>query len=165
MKKIVITALMMALSLALFSACAESDKAKSTPDEVYTRPATGDEPTIPSEEFRPLNDFVGTYRNDDYTAQITKDKNEELSVKITSAVRDGESFEWTMSGFLSNINYKVHFDNAVKTVITYNSEGKETNRETAYENGSGRLVFNDNKAFSWYNGMESIENTEFTRAN
>jgi len=164
MKKLLTTALILALSLFLFSACADNGKASSssTPDEP-TRPATGDEPTIPADQFRPLTDFAAAYRSDTYTAQITKNEDDELSVTITSAVQDGKSTEWTMSGFLSNINYKVHYDNAVKTVITYNDDGKETGRSTAYENGTGRLFFDDNKAFTWENGMERIDDNVFTR--
>lgn len=161
MKKNFAAILILTLCLLLFTACGESNEDTSTKDEAS--PATVDEATVAPEDFRADNEFAGDYSNDEYTAQIVKNANEELSVTITSTVQDGKSCEWTMSGYLSDVSYKMIYDNAVKTVITYNSEGKEKSRETEYESGSGKLVFDDNNGFTWYNGMENIENNVFAR--
>lgn len=157
MKKILATIIVLTLCFCLFTAC----KGKSTDDEATN--STTAEATISAEEFRSDEDFTGNYSNDAYTAKIVKDKSGELTVTITSVKQNNTSYEWTMSGYLSDINYKVIYDNAVKTVISYNSEGKEKSRETEYENGSGRIVFDDNNGFTWENEMESIESNTFTR--
>ena len=161
MKKLTTIILILIMCLFLFTACSESSDDESTPDE--SEIATVDEATVSPENFRSDNEFTGYYGNDEYSAHIVKNANDELSVTITSAVQDGQSYEWTMSGYLSDINYKIVYDNAVKASVSYDSEGKEKSRETEYENGSGKIVFDDNNGFTWENGMENIENNVFTR--
>ena len=161
MKKIFLTILSLAICLLIFGACGENTDDKATADEAAA--ATADEATVAAEDFRADNEFAGDYGNDEYSAHIVKKPNDELSITIKSAMQDGKSFEWTMSGYLSDVNYKVIYDNGVKTVISYKSQGKEKSRETEYENGSGKIVFNDNSGFTWINGMENIENNEFAR--
>ena len=161
MKKNIAAVLLLTLCLLLFTAC--KDKNEELGSDYVPEVATVDEATVPAEKFRAEEDFTGTYVNDVYTAYIAKTANDELAVIITSAVQNGQGSEWTMSGYLSDINYKVNYDNAVKAVISYNSEGDEISRNTEYVDGSGKIVFDDNNGFTWINSMENIENNIFTK--
>ena len=161
MKKTIASLLILTICLFLFTACGKTDNEESTADEAHI--ATADEATIAQEDFRADNEFTGDYENDEYTAHIVKDSNDELNITISSSISDKKSYTWTMSGYLSDISYKVIYDNCVKTLVNYNSQNEVKNRETEYENGSGKIIFNDNNGFTWSNGMENIENNEFTK--
>lgn len=156
MKKIMAALVCLALCPFIFGACGETKD-----EEKETEPAT--ETVISPADFQSEEDFVGTFKNEEYTAHLKKNADDEMEISIKSAVKDGKSCEWTMSGYFSTINYKVICDNTVKTIVTYNSTGKEKSRETEYKNGSCKIVFSDSDHFIWENGMEEIGNNAFTR--
>lgn len=161
MKKTLILLLCLMLCVFVFGGCEESSDDAATADEAIA--ATADEATVAPEDFRPEEDFTGNYGNSEYTAKLKKNKSGEMEITVRSGGSDGTAYEWKMSGYLSDINYKIICDNVEKTVVTTNQDGKEKSRETAYKNGSSKIVFSDSDHFTWENGMEGIEQNEFSR--
>lgn len=149
MKRAIVIILAVALCVCVLCSCN-----KKNPDGSDNLKPT--EP-INIEELVPDEDFVGDYKNDDYTAHVEKSDGGEMVVTIKSAPKDGVGYEWVIQGFFSDETYRVNYTDAVKYTVSYNSNGKEKSRETEYENGAGRITFADTEHFTWNNSMENIE--------
>ena len=51
-----------------------------------------------------------------------------------------------------------------ESIMIYDNAVKTAKGQTEYENGAGRIQFNDSDHFHWDNSMEIIEHSEFERA-
>ena len=162
MKKILLAAMGLAVCLLIFSACGKNPDDTATAGEAL--PATMDEATVAAESFKAEEAFTGDFNNSEYSAQIRKKRNDEIEITISSEIIEGTSYEWNMSGFMSDINYKIICDNVKKSIVSFNQDGKEKSHEIEYINGSSKIIFSDSDNFTWKNDMEQIENNEFSRS-
>ncbi len=147
MKKMTAIILSLMLCVCVFSACAKGNTSKEATNDKLQPTEAAD-----IEKLQPDEVFTGDFKNEQFTAHIEKNENDEIVVTIQS---EEQKAQWTMSGYFGYETYRVNYDNAVKSV--------KGNAEMEYENGDGRIQFTDSDHFIWENGMESIENNQFER--
>ncbi len=150
MKKAISLLICAALCVCIFSGCSKIGDASK---DVKLKPT---EP-VNAEDLIPENEFIGTYKNKDYTATVEKNEDGVFTVSIKSAVKDNKNAEWTLSGYFSSETYRINYTDAVKTVITYDRNGKETERKNEYENGMGRIQFTSDGDLIWNNSLDSFK--------
>ena len=161
MKKILAIIFAAALCFTVLCSCSKKDNANNSADRSDRLKPTEN---INIEELVPDEDFVGDYKNDDYTAHVEKNDGGEMVITIKSAPKDGTGYEWVIQGFFSDETYRVNYTDAVKYMVAYSSSGNERSRETVYDNGAGRITFTDTEHFIWNNSMEILEGSnEFTK--
>ena len=151
MKKLITVLLCVAVCGCIFGGCAKKNNAAGNTD--LLQPTTA----IDIEKLQPDEDFVGDYKNDDYTAHIEKNENDEMVITITSVPKDGIGYEWVITGYFANETYRVNYSDAVKSVITFNKKGAEKSRKEEYNYGAGRIQFSDDSHFEWHNSVERLE--------
>ena len=161
MKKLVTILLCAAVCCCVFGACAKNSNKNNIADNTdLLQPTTA----VDIEKLQPDEDFTGDYKNDNYTAHIEKNAEDEMVITIKSAPKDGVGYEWVIKGFFSAETYRVHYSDAVKTVITYNKKGGEKSRKEEYNYGAGRIQFSDDKHFVWNNSVERLDGSnEFAK--
>lgn len=152
MRKIIISAVIVILIAIILAGCSEK-VGRVDPKEEKLHAS---QPVAP-EDLLSENDFVGIYKNGDYTIEVKQGGDELFYFTVTSAAKDGQSSEWKMNGYFSSETYRVNYTGAVKTVIYYNKSGTEKSRETAYTDGAGRMQFGDDGSLVWNNSMETLE--------
>ena len=156
MKRITALLLTAVICAAVFGGC--SKKAVIVED----RKLKPTEP-IKAEDLLPEEEFLGTFVNDDYIMVIEQTDNDRIHITVKSAVKDKIGYEWDIYSIFSNSTYRINYTDAVKTVVNYDKNGKETSRENEYENGVGRIQFSDSNTLKWENSMDSLSNTVFER--
>ena len=161
MKKIIALAMVSVLCICVFCACSKKNGDKNDNSSYDVLKPTEE---VNIEELVPDEDFVGDYKNDDYTAHVEKDENSEMVITVRSVVKDGTGYEWVLRGYFSDEYYRVNYTDAVKYAVSYKTDGSEKSRETVYENGAGRISFADTGHFTWSNSMETLEGSnEFAK--
>ena len=149
MKKIILIGICVLFCASLLSACS-SDKGYT--NDIMLKPTEA----VDASALLPEESFLGTYKNEDYTAEVTKADDGQLSIIIKSAVVKASGSEWHIEGFFSETTYRVNYTDAVKENLSFDKTGKETSRETEYDYGSGRIQFDENGKLVWLNGTEKL---------
>ena len=110
------------------------------------------------------NDFLGTYKNDDYTVSIEAGENGTMAFRIRSRTLERTCTEWTFKGYYSEASNLVNYTGAVRDLITFDKTGKEKTRETEYDNGAGRIIFKDTNRLVWKSSSDDLAGSgEFER--
>lgn len=106
------------------------------------------------DELTPIYDFEGTYKNDDYTAEVETVSDQILKVIITSNVENSKGYVWEITDYFSDQTYRINYTDSIKYAVTYDKNGGEAARETEYENGSGRIQFTEKGKLLWDDSLE-----------
>ena len=110
------------------------------------------------------NDFFGEFGNEDYTASAQAGEGNIMIFTVKSKISENKSDEWGIKGYYSEESSLVNYTGAVRYEITHNRTGAKKSRETVYDNGAGRIIFDGPDKFTRRNSTDFIEgNTEFTR--
>ena len=152
MKKIISIILCCVLCTCVFAACS----AQKANNDIVLKPTE----KIDTSNLLPEDNFLGTYKNDDYTAVITKDEDGKFNIVITSKIEKAKGDEWQIKGWFSETTYRVNYKNAVKYNVSYDNTGKETKRAAEYENGLGRIQFDEKGSLKWTNEMEPLSGSD-----
>lgn len=148
MKKIIFSIICCVLCVLTFASCS----AQKANDNMILKPTE----KVDAAKLIPEDKFLGTYSNDDYTAVITKAEDGKFNIVIKSKIVKAKGAEWKITGWFSETNYRVNYTDAVKENISFDSTGKETGRETEYNNGPGRIQFDEKGSLTWTNEMEQL---------
>ena len=166
MKKQTLYFISLMLCAVLCAGCAEGTGGGDAREaEIYENTV---EMLAPSEsvseiESLPEESFYGDFANDSYTAHIEEDEDGNTVIIISSGIENAKRTEWTITGFIGSENLRMNYTDALKETITVDSSGNDTDRETDYENGVGRIQFSDADHFEWENSYESVDNSVFSR--
>lgn len=132
MKKLTAVILMISVCVLAFAACAQEDTQN------------------------PVMNIIGFYM--DETSQragmnILCEGTDSAAVIIDWASSASENTEWKFSGVYNTEDNTISYDNCVKMEQLYSDTGVESS-EVLYENGSGKLIINEDWSISWINDME-----------
>lgn len=102
--------------------------------------------------------FVGKYGAGRATILVEAEGDENAKITVTWSSSAWEHAEWVMSGKFDPETLTVEYDNAKKSVVTYESEDEVSVTEV-YKDGAGKFVFSeDGEALSltWDDQVEHI---------
>ena len=156
MKKAIVVFLSVIISLSFFSACSKKGEFVKTKELKPTE-------TIKAEDVIPKEKFIGIFKNDEYTMTVEETDDDQMHVTIKSTVKNKVGYEWEIYALFSENTYRINYTDAVKTIVNFDKNGKETERKTEYENGVGRIQFEDVNILIWENSLDNIENNKLTR--
>ena len=163
MKKALCVLLCVALTVCIFAGCSKGD-GKSAEQEKYDNLTPNESANY--DDLIPIYEFVGTYKNDDYTVAVEQESDQILKFTVTTNKNEkGSGYEWQITGYFSDQTYRVNYSEGVKYTVTFDKNGKETGRAAEYENGSGRMQFTDSNKLFWENDTERLDgNTELKKS-
>ena len=157
------TVLMFALICTACSDTSSNGTAYTIETRMFKPTEASDKKGIISKE-----NFFGDFKNDTYTAHIQKKEDNEdedaIIITIQSKIVDKERYEWTMSGYFSEVSMRINYTKAQKDIVKVDSFGNEIEKTVDYINGMGRIQFSDIDHFEWENNYEQIPDASFTRA-
>ncbi len=166
MKRITSLSLALIICLCAFAACGkkEDDREKSSGPIMSSTDKIAPTEEVNIETAKTEDDFFGEFGNDDYTASAQAGEGNIMIFTIKSKISENKSDEWVIKGYYSEESSLVNYTGAVRYEINHDRTGAEKSRETVYENGAGRIVFDGPDKFTWHNSTDFIEgNTEFAR--
>lgn len=120
--------------------------------------------TIKPEDAGTEDLYFGTFKNEDYTLSIEADESGMMNFTINSIIKDNKADRWSFKGYYSNESNLVNYSDAVRSEISYDKNGNEKSVETIYENGAGRIIFEDADHITWKSSSDRLDgNNEFVR--
>ena len=150
-----------------FAACGKDNKEdKDSSHETMISPEDKISPTeaVDLETAKTEDSLYGTYKNDFYTMDVQAGEDGMTVFTVKSEKDGGVSYEWVLKGAYSVESNLVNYFSGVKTEITYDKNGAEKQRSTVYDNGSGRMLFENGGKIIWKNSFEDVEGSDtFTR--
>lgn len=114
--------------------------------------------TDEGEGQNPVMNFVGKYGAGRATILVEAEGDENAKITVTWSSSAWEHAKWVMSGKFDPETLMVEYDNAKKSVVTYESEDEVSVTEV-YKDGAGKFVFSeDGEALSltWDDQVEHI---------
>ena len=150
MKKLLSLLICATLIVCVLAGCAKSNE--RTQDELDAlRPSE----SVNYEELMPIDEFPGTFQNDEYTVVAEQVSDQIMKFTVTSAITDDKGYEWQMSGYFSEQTYRINYTDSAKYAVTYDENGQEISRTAEYENGSGRMQFDGKDKLLWNENYEN----------
>lgn len=142
MKKAICILLCVILSGCAFSACSKNNKAQENDSLMPSD-------SVNYDELTPSYEFVGTYENENYTAEVTQKSDEIMFVTVKTKTKSGKGSEWQLEGYFSEQTYRVNYTKAREFEIAFDKNGKETERKETSNVESGRIQFSDSGKLLW----------------
>ena len=105
----------------------------------------------------PVMNFVGNYESGRARALVEPFGNDGALVTIEWSSSVSELTRWDINGRLDPETKTIDYSTATKTIIVFNEKGKIVKDETAYENGTGSIVFNDDGTFTWHEDQSEYD--------
>ncbi|MBR3344594.1 MAG: hypothetical protein IKG34_10400 [Solobacterium sp.] len=100
---------------------------------------------------------VGTYQSGRVRALVESFGNDVALVTIEWSGSVSELTRWDINGRLDPETKTIDYSTATKTIIVFNEKGEIVKDETAYENGTGSIVFNDDGTFIWHEDQSEYD--------
>lgn len=100
---------------------------------------------------------VGTYQSGRVRALVESFGNDGALVTIEWSSSVSELTRWDINGRLDPETKTIDYSTATKTIIVFNEKGEIVKDETAYENGTGSIVFNDDGTFTWHEDQSEYD--------
>ncbi|MDO5121571.1 MAG: hypothetical protein Q4D46_05760 [Erysipelotrichaceae bacterium] len=105
----------------------------------------------------PVMNFVGNYESGRAHALVECFGKEEAWITIEWGSSVSELARWDINGRLDPETKTIDYSTATKTIIVFNEKGEIVKDETAYENGTGSIVFNDDGTFTWHEDQSEYD--------
>ena len=164
-KKLISMILCGLICAAALTGCSQEEKKEKVEPTTYEVEGRLPSEDVNYDELIPSNEFVGTYKNEDYTVKAAQVSDEIMSFQVKSKKKEKTVCKWTIEGYFDEQTYYVHYTDAVKTKITYNSKGVKLSSKTEYEDGTGVMMFSGDGKLYWKNTREMPDgNVVFTKA-
>ena len=109
----------------------------------------------------PVMNFIGEYASDRAHATVEADGMEDALITIEWGGSAWEQAVWVMSGKLDLDTLTVDYTDCYKTIETYDSDGEMVDEVMEYENGTGRITFNNDGTFTWKGDQSEQEDLVF----
>ena len=109
----------------------------------------------------PVMNFIGTYVSGRANARGEADGTDGARITVRWGSSAWESASWVMSGRFDPDLLTVNYIDCVKTVTTYADDGTVESEVTEYEDGTGRVVFNDDGTFVWQDSQSELGDVTF----
>jgi len=98
----------------------------------------------------PVMNFVGEYQCDRAHATVECLGYDEAFITIDWGGSAWETARWVISGPLDTETLTISYEGAGKTILTYGEDGEVASQEDVYGDGTGTIVFNDDRTFTWH---------------
>ena len=119
----------------------------------YVAAADDTEDNAAEDSQNPAMNFVGDYVDDRCTITVEADGDTDAKITVTWASSAEEVTEWTMSGLFDPDTFRVNYSDCVKKTTVYDENGHVVSENIDYENGYGRIQFNDD-TLTWQDEQE-----------
>ena len=157
MKKIlsIVLAGMMVVSLAACGGSKEGSETDAAPSSEST--SESDSADSGDDGQNPVMNFIGTYVMGRAALTVESGDDEDgAKVSVVWSSSASESSEWTMSGKLDADTLTMEYEDCVKKNLTFGEDGKVAEESTEYENGKGRIIFNEDGTLTWEDDEEHM---------
>ncbi len=160
--------LLCALLLGMLTACTagkpagDATAAQTETEQPETEQKEAEQPeseqTDGSEDGQnPVMNFVGPYGAARASALVEAEGAENARITVDWASSAAERSSWEMSGRFDTETLTVSYDNCRKTDWVFAADGSVESERVAYENGTGRIVFDGTElTFTWDDDQEHI---------
>ncbi len=98
----------------------------------------------------PIMNFIGNYQSGRARALVESFENDGAWVTIEWSSSVSELARWDIYGRLDPDTKAIDYSTATKALITFDEKGEIVKDEVVYENGTGRIVFNEDGTFTWH---------------
>ena len=156
MKRALILLLSVMLCACFLASCSKGDVGIG---DIELKPTKA----VNAEDLISAEKFIGSFSNKEYKMTVQNAEKGLVHVTIKSKIKKNVSYEWEIEAFFSEQTYRINYTDAIKTVVKYDKNGNETNREEMYNNGVGRIQFSDSDNLTWQNSVDNIKTNQFTR--
>ena len=104
----------------------------------------------------PIMNYVGPYACDRASMNVRTKNKDEAEVTIQWSSSASAYASWSLSGTINKDTMTVEYDNCKKTAVEVNEYGLTVSENTEYENGKGRIIFNEDSTITWEDDQENI---------
>ena len=140
--------------VAVFEA-AEEGEAEKESQETAEKSEDGQNPAM---------NVIGKYQCDRAGALVEAEGADGAKVTIDWGSSVWDLTRWVMSGKFDPDTRTLTYDNCVKSELTYNSDGSLASETVDFENGTGRVTFNEDGTFTWADDKSDLGEMTFVWA-
>ena len=125
---------------------AESGSASEAP--AAEAPAS-EEAAAPDDGQNPVMNLVGRYVCDRASMLIEAAGTNDAKITVTWSSSAAEHSEWVLVGTFDESTMTVEYTGGTRTDIVFNEKGDVESETVVYEDGTGRIVFQDLNSLTW----------------
>lgn len=139
----------------------ESAQESMTGAEAAQEAVTGEESASDEDGQNPVMNFIGNYVCDRARALVECTGRDGAKVTIEWAGSARDLARWEMEGPLDTDTLEVEYSGCVKTVLSFDEEGRIIKEDVEYEDGTGTITFTADGGFVWHDGKGENDDMAF----
>ena len=109
----------------------------------------------------PVMNFIGPYVCDRARALVEAEGNDVARITIEWGGSAWELARWVITGIFDEDTRTVDYADCVLSTVTYGDDGEVKSEVVEYEDGTGRIVFDDAGSFTWHDDMSERDDMVF----